>query len=836
MRISLEWLQEFVDVSMTPTELSDLLTMAGFEVEDIEDRRSWADGVVIGYISDCQPHPNADKLQVCSVDIGESEASTIVCGAANAKSGIFVPVATVGTYLPKIDIKITPRKLRGVKSYGMICSQSELGLEKDSDGIYVFSEASQLPGFTPGEDARPYLGLDDAILDVTSTANRADALSMIGIAREVAALTGVPLTLPDIPETAVPPSPALAIAVQESQACPAYIGTYIDSITLSPSPSWLQRRLRAAGVRPINSVVDVTNYVLLEWGQPLHGFDYNRLMAISSGDSLTVGVRFARNGETLTTLDGQERKLQPQALLITADDRPVALAGVMGGEATEVHDGTTAVLLEAALFDSVAIRRSARSQSLRTEASARYERGVNQAEVGRACRRALHLMMTLTGGKLKHQAIALQGEMVSAEQATATAFAAAGQSEATRTIDLRQNRVNRLLGPVIHDDGRLGELSAEEIEQILVALGCQLETVSGAAAAANILWRVSIPPYRYRDLEREVDLIEEVARLYGYNRFATTLPAKSEPGHLSPRYAAVQRVTAALRAEGLTELVHYSLVKPESDRQIELANPLYAEYSALRMELFSGLIDAFQYNLEQGSGALNGFELGRVFWHQDGAQAEKDLVSGILGGDSTQGRWVNGGRSQPMGWFEAKGVLESIFRQLTVPVQYRAYADHPWLHPGRTASLWIGDSQLGLFGQIHPELRQQRDLPEAVYLFELDINVLLLDITQEGADVPLFSTYSTYPAADRDIAFFAPLTLPLATIEQAILSAGKPLLSSVEVFDDYRGEGVPDGQRSLALRLMYRTEERTLTDEDVDPVHQAVRDSLTKTLGVTLRS
>ncbi|MGB3614838.1 MAG: phenylalanine--tRNA ligase subunit beta, partial [Elainellaceae cyanobacterium] len=640
MRISLEWLQEFVEVSMTPVELSDLLTMAGFEVEDIEDRRSWADGVVIGYVSDCQPHPNADKLRVCSVDIGEAEASTIVCGAANVKSGIFVPVATVGTYLPTIDIKITPRKLRGVKSHGMICSQSELGQEKDSDGIYIFSDANSPHGLTPGEDVRPYLGLDDVILDVTSTANRADALSMIGIAREVSALTGVPLSLPEIPDAEVSSSAHLTIAVQEPQACPIYIGTYISGITLSSSPQWLQRRLQAAGVRPINSVVDVTNYVLLEWGQPLHAFDYARLMAIAPEDSLTVGVRFARDGETLTTLDGQERQLQPQALLITAEDSPIALAGVMGGEATEVHGETTAILLEAALFDSVAIRRSARSQSLRTEASARYERGVNQADVGRACRRALHLITTLAGGKVTHQAIAVTGQSVAS-------LAAAQQDEMTRSIELRQRRVNQVLGPVVRTDESLGTLSSDDIEQILVALGCELEPISGSTAEETVLWRVSVPPYRYRDLEREIDLIEEVARLYGYNRFATTLPAKGEPGRLSSRYAAAQRVTAALRAEGLTELVHYSLVKPESDRQIKLANPLYAEYSALRMELFSGLVDAFQYNLEQGSGALNGFELGRVFWHQDGVQHEKDLVAGIIGGDPMQGRWVQGGRDQP---------------------------------------------------------------------------------------------------------------------------------------------------------------------------------------------
>ncbi|MGF1534864.1 MAG: phenylalanine--tRNA ligase subunit beta, partial [Elainellaceae cyanobacterium] len=404
-----------------------------------------------------------------------------------------------------------------------------------------------------------------------------------------------------------------------------------------------------------------------------------------------------------------------------------------------------------------------------------------------------------------------------------------------RTVELRQARVNQLLGPVVLTDESLGALSAEEIVRILVALGCQMEAMPGREIGESV-WKVTIPPYRYRDLEREIDLIEEVARLYGYNRFATTLPGKSEAGRLSPRYAATQRVTAALRGEGLTELVHYSLVKPEDDRQVKLANPLYAEYSALRMELFSGLLDAFQYNLEQGSGPLNGFELGRVFWTEGESRSEKDVIAGIMGGDPKQGQWTQGGQPQPLSWFEAKGILESLFRQLAIAPEFRPHADHPWLHPGRTASLWLGEQDLGLFGQLHPQMRQQRDLPEAVYLFKLDLDTLLADITQEGADVPLFSPYSTYPAADRDIAFYAPLDLSLAKIEQVIQMAGAPLLSTVALFDEYRGEGVPEGQRSLALRLVYRTADRTLTDEDVDPVHQQVRDALVETLGVTPRS
>src|SRR5919202_5385692 len=332
MRISLNWLRELVDITLAPEELAETLTFAGFEVEDIEDRRKLADGVVVGKVLDVQPHPNADKLRVCQVDIGDANGPlNIVCGAANVRAGAYVPVATSGTYLPAIDLKIRASKLRGVRSEGMICSLTEIGIEKESAGIHIFEQENlQL-----GSDVRPLLNLEDVILDLTATANRADALSMVGVAREVAALTGATLKLPETPEVSIPWAGGLKLKISEPGACPAYMGTVIEGVKIAPSPDWLQRRLQAAGVRPINNVVDVTNYILLEWGQPLHAFDRDRLQAVTGGDNLTIGVRFAKTGESLKTLDGQSRNLQPQTLLITANDQPVALAGVMGGEETE---------------------------------------------------------------------------------------------------------------------------------------------------------------------------------------------------------------------------------------------------------------------------------------------------------------------------------------------------------------------------------------------------------------------------------------------------------------------------------------------------------------------
>lgn len=813
MRISLNWLRELVDFTITPEDLAHKLTMAGFEVEDIEDRRTWADGVVVGKVLSCQPHPNADKLRVCEVDIGSDTPLNIVCGAANVKADLYVPIATIGTYLPKVDLKLRSTKLRGVRSEGMICSLAELGLEKESSGIHSFAPEN----IKLGSDVRPLLGLDDVILDLTATANRADALSMIGIAREVAALTGATLKLPEIPEVKIPGGnkEVLSLKIEEPQACPAYIGTVIENIKIDSSPDWLQQRLQGAGIRPINNVVDITNYVLLEWGQPLHAFDRQSLQSVTGKNSLTIGVRLAKTSESLKTLDGQTRNLPSQALLITANDRPVALAGVMGGEETEVSEQTQTLLLEAALFDPTAIRRSARSLGMRTEASGRYERGVNQAELELACRRAIALISELTGGVPVTQEIADNRP---------------NQSAWTRSIELRIDRVNQILGPI--DLGEeLGELQPEDIRPILTSLGCEIKPTKDEG-----IWLVTVPPYRYRDLEREIDLIEEIARLYGYDNFCVELPEETEAGYLSLDQLLTRKLREALRGAGLTELVHYSLGKPETEVQIKLRNPMFSEYSALRTDLISALIDSFQYNLEQGNGALNGFEIGRIFWSEEDGLMEADSLAGIIGGDPIKGRWVNSGREKPMTWYEAKGVLESVFQQLRISVEYQPDCRDSRLHPGRTASLWVQGDRLGTFGQLHPQLRQERGLPDAVYVFEIDLNVLLDQMDQDEISTPVLKTYSSYPASDRDIAFFASTKVSVAEIERVMAKAAGTLLESVELFDQYLGENVPEGQRSLAFRLIYRAGDRTLTEEDIESVHQQVREALTEKFHVTLRS
>ncbi len=823
MRVSVNWLKELVEFDLSPEALADALTMAGFEVEDIEDRQRWAEGVVVGRVLSRQPHPDAEKLSVCTVDIGAGEPSTIVCGASNVGADMCVPVATVGSYLPKVDLKIKPRELRGVPSVGMICSPAELGIAKDAEGIYIFDEASFERGdIAVGQDVRPLLGLDDFVLDVTSTANRADALSMVGIAREVAAITGNRLKLL-VAETVASSETAPAsvtVALSDPKACPIYIGSVLENIQIAPSPTWLQQRLVAAGTRAINNVVDVTNYVLLEWGQPLHAFDLDRLMAAGKDSSVTVGVRYARDSETVVTLDDQKRQMAAQSLLITANDVPVALAGVMGGAETEVVASTQTIFLEAAYFDAAAIRKSARSQGLRTEASARYERGVNPAELSLASDRAIHLLQTISGASLTGQ-VQDRTEI--------------GHITPTRTVSLRLSRIHQILGQVVTEQGQTQDLDKATVETLLAKLGCQ------AAAENADTWSVEVPPYRYRDLEREIDLIEEVARLYGYDHFANTLPSQTSRGYLSDEAILSRQLRAALRAAGLTETIHYSLTSPTSEKQVVLANPLFKEYSALRIDLLDGLIDAFKLNLDQGNGPMNGFEIGNVFNqpadNPQGDPIESTRVAGIVGGDSKRGRWVTSNRESPLTWYEAKGILQRVFDRFDLAVEYRAEDSDERLHPGRTASLWVrGRTRLGTFGQLHPQLRQIRDLPEAVYVFDLNWAVLVTCLAGKGNKAVKFAAYSTYPASDRDLAFFAPTDTTVADLERTISKTGGKLLESVTLFDQYQGDNVPAGQRSLAFRLVYRAGDRTLTDQDIDPIHQKVRTALEKTYQVSLRS
>jgi phenylalanyl-tRNA synthetase beta chain len=826
MHISLNWLNELVQISLTPMALAEVLTMAGFEVESIEDRRLWAEGVVVGQVLDRAPHPNADKLSICSVELGDGNPPVqIVCGAANVRAGIYVPVAKIGAYLPVIDLKIKPAKLRGESSAGMICSLAEVGLTKESAGIHIFAEVGAADAPQVGAPVGPLLGLDDVILDLSSTANRADALSMVGIAREVAALTTAVLNLPTVAPISLLAGDKnlpnnLTVQVTDNDICPVYLATLVENVRVAPSPEWLQRKLQAAGIRSINNIVDITNYVLLEWGQPLHAFDADRL------GSYQIGVDLAEAGQKFRTLDDQERILQAQNLIITAGGKPVALAGVMGGGDSEVHEGTTNILLEAAIFDSVAVRKSARSQNLRSEASTRYERGVNMAELDTANQRALNLLVEICGGTVTAQAkVDRRPDWV-------------GQP---RSIDLRLERVQQILGQTIgaSEEDEDGEITAADVESTLTALGCQLTQTNLDSESTDepAVWAVIVPTYRYRDLEREIDLIEEVARLYGYDKFLDTLPSESVAGYLSLDTELIRGIRGHFRALGFNELMHYSyaLDKSEASQLVDIANPMFTEYASLRSELLSHLIQSFKYNNEQGNGALWGFEIGKAFGKDSGGLFENEVLAGICGGDARAERWITSDKPQPLTWYEAKGLLDNIWRRLGMPIEYQADLGNNLLHPGRTASLWLQGERLGIFGQIHPQLQQEMDLPSQVYTFQINLDVMLNYLAADERLVPKYQTFSTYPASDRDLAFFAPLTVSFADLEKSVRQVGGDLLAEVRLFDEYRGQNVPEGQRSLAMRMVYRAD-RTLTDGDIDPVHQKVRDVLVEKFQVALRS
>ncbi|MGL5032480.1 MAG: phenylalanine--tRNA ligase subunit beta, partial [Microcystaceae cyanobacterium] len=537
-----------------------------------------------------------------------------------------------------------------------------------------------------------------------------------------------------------------------------------------------------------------------------------KLQTVAGGKSLTLGVRFAQESEKIQTLDAQERVLTTHSLLITANDKPVAIAGVMGGGNTEVDTTTKNIILESALFDGVVIRRSSKSQNLRSESSTRYERGVNFSALETARNRAIALILELTGGQVIGQAVADYRPDTS-----------------QKSIQLRLARVHSILGPIKTDEG---QIAATDIERILTDLNCQLTTVSTNPQ----VWNVTVPSYRDRDIEREIDLIEEIARLYGYDRFCDQLPDKTEAGGLSLEYQLERQIRENLRAIGLTELVHYSLVKPQ-ENEVVLANPLFVEYSALRTNLLDGMIEALERNQSQGNGILNAFEIGRIFWKNGENIEEADSLAGVLGGEfSPEGRWTEGGKPASMTWYEAKGLLENVFARLGLAIAYQPDSKDSRLHPGRTASLELKGKHLGTFGQLHPQLSQSKDLPDAVYGFELKLDVLLEALKQERLQTPHFATYSTYPAVERDLAFYSPVELSVAELVQTMNQAGGNLLDGIQLFDDYRGDSVPTGQRSLAFSLAYRAGDRTLTDGDVEPVHNQIREALSSRFAVTLRS
>jgi phenylalanyl-tRNA synthetase beta chain len=790
MKVPCRWLSEYVDIPLAEDgvrRLAERLTLAGLEVEGIAQTGRLT-GTVIGRVLEHRPHPNSDHLSLCHLDIGTQEVD-VVCGAANVVEGALVPVITVGGELPD-GLRVTQRKLRGVVSKGMICSKAELGLEEHSPGIWNLDPSLDAP---LGTDVADLLEYDDFVLDIKVTSNRPDCLGIYGIAREVAALTGAELRPPSL--DAVTSSPAVdrtyAISVEDAEDTPRYTASLMSGIAVADSPLWIQHRLVKAGMRPRSNVVDVTNYVMLELGQPLHPFDADRVRE-------KIVVRRARDGEAFRTLDGVDRALSEEVLMITDLDGGLAVAGVMGGERSEIGPSTTRVLLESAAFAPTAVRRSSRFLGLRSEASHRFEHRVDPQGVVAAARRTANLLQGITGCQV-HEGI----------------LDSAPERPAPETLRLRPARVRSLLGI---------DLPVDEMQASLSRLG--IETVPDGDAIV-----ATIPSFR-ADLEREEDLIEEIGRVHGYDRFPSAAPkAVLRVGRKDPREVYKDRVREILTGLGMNEIVgdgfdradwRRALSLPDDDL-VTVRNPMAASQAALRNSLLPGVLAVVETNLNRRVDGGMVFELGRIFSRSRG---ERESLGGALFGRTgipLQGKEV-------VDLSRAKGILDDLLSGLLTGGARFAAGDLPgFLHPGRAARIVHGEETIGLLGELAPTLGEVLPAATRVILFELDIQAL----SEAGVPKVQYSPVPRFPSSVRDLSLLAPADLPEAQVREAI--AAEELVERTLLYDLYQGEQVAEGRKSLTYEVILRAEDRTLTDDEVDAAIARVEKRL-GALGVTLRA
>ncbi|ABS74928.1 MULTISPECIES: phenylalanine--tRNA ligase subunit beta [Bacillus] len=803
MFVSYKWLEDYVDLQgIDPAVLAEKITRAGIEVEGIEYKGEGVKGVVIGHVLEREQHPNADKLNKCLVDIGAEEPVQIICGAPNVDKGQKVAVATVGAVLPG-NFKIKKAKLRGEASHGMICSLQELGIESKlvakeyAEGIFVFPNDAET-----GADAMAALQLDDAILELGLTPNRADAMNMLGVAYEVAAILGAEVKLPEASyeKAAEKAADAVSVKVEDTQANPHYAAKIIKNVKIGPSPLWMQTKLMNAGIRPHNNVVDITNFVLLEYGQPLHAFDYDRF------GSKEVVVRKAAENETIVTLDEQERKLSSSHLVITNGKKAQAVAGVMGGAESEVREDTTAILLEAAYFDGQTVRKASRDLGLRSEASARYEKGIDPARVLLAAERACSLIQAYAGGEVLSGTVEENHLKIEANN-----------------IHVSVEKVNAVLGMTI---------AKEEIISIYKRLGF-------AVGEAEDVLVVTVPSRR-GDIRIEEDLIEEAARLYGYDNIPSTLPETAgTTGGLTPYQAKRRKVRRFLEGAGLSQATTYSLTNDkkaaafaiEKSFNTMLALPMSEERSILRHSLVPNLLEAVSYNLARQTDSVALYETGSVFLtkEENTKPVEKERVAGAVTGLWRKNLWQ--GEKKPVDFFVAKGIVEGLLHQLNVSDRVEfVQSERKNMHPGRTANILLNGSLAGFIGQVHPAMEKELDIKET-YVFELDLHALLTEETEPVVYTPI----PKYPSVTRDIALVADKTVTSGQLEAVIKEAGGALLKEVTVFDVYEGEHMEEGKKSVAFSLQYVNPEQTLTEEEVTKVHENVLKALEETYQAVLR-
>ncbi len=820
MRVSLEWLSQYVDIKdLSPEAIAEALTNAGLEVEAIEQLGGRFSGVVVGKVEAVEPHPNADRLRLATVNLGPLGSNQVVCGASNLTPGMIVPYAQIGaSVISRKDnqlFELTPAVIRGVQSTGMLCSIGELGLEDqftvEEDGLWPIHHLT-----TPadlGRDLKAVLQLTpDTVLDVTPNANRGDLMSMIGVAREVAALFQRPLTLPQPPVLqSKTPSP-FQVELPEPQVCQYYAGAVLNQVQLKPSPDWIRHRLQSAGIRALNNVVDITNYVMLETGQPLHAFDANQL-----GNKGTINVRSARASETLVTLDNIERTLSPQNVVVTHHDKPIALAGVMGGAETEISDSTQRVFLESALFPPASNRKNARAVGLRTEASARYERGIDPEACVYAFNRAIQLLQEHANASLESVASADHRHLQPLK------------------IDLSQARLEKILGLSI---------PTERIEQSLSLLGFSM-----TSAETPGQWNVSVPSFRQHDVTREIDLIEEIIRIYGYDQIPYHLPQESGAPTRSYRSHLLNHIRSTLMGSGLTEVATLSLIgdnilkqtgfSQDPETTVSVTNSHSVDHTFLRQSLIPNLLEVARYNQAQGNESLWCFELGKTYAkvsvpeEKSAGVSEPLYLSGLMMGSLRQGEWHERLETD---FYSAKGVIESLLGQLNLlsSARWMSETDMESLHPGQSTKIKLGKQDFGFVGRLHPALQERLKIKHHVYLFEFNVEILQ-QVLEKKQEQLVSAKLSAFPFVKRDIAFLAPLSVTHQQILSAFNQAQEPLLQTIELFDEYRSPQLGEENRSLAYRMTLQSAQETLTDQQIDQAIDKLKQQLAKQLPVTYR-
>ncbi|MCR4963993.1 MAG: phenylalanine--tRNA ligase subunit beta [Firmicutes bacterium] len=810
MRVSYNWLKEYLPVKISAQELAEKMTFAGLEIDEVEERCQELSGVVVGKVNRCEKLEGSDHLHVCAVFDGQTE-ETVVCGAPNVAAGQTVAFAKVGATLPG-GFTIGSKKTMGVESRGMLCSQKELGAGEDHTGIWLLPD--DLPA---GADLAETLGLKDQVLVVELTPNRADCLGVLNCAREAAALTGLPVTEPDLsyPEEGPDIQTMIDIQVDDPAICPRYMARLVTGVQLGPSPMWMQLYLLAAGMRPINNVVDIANYVMLEYNQPLHTFDYQSLRGKK------ILVREAVLGEELTTLDGKDRVFNGDEILICDGEGPVCLAGVMGGYNSEVTENTRDILIESACFEPVHIRRTARRLGIPSESSQRFEKGIDAASCDLAARRAAQLLVRYCGGTAAKGAVDVCRE-----------------SFAPKRILLRRAKVNALLGM---------DYSMEEILQVMRDLSFGLELV---AEEEEAVW-VTAPTYR-RDISIEEDLIEEVARLKGYDHIPATLPLNQTCGYRNREQSLELRMKELCAGMGLQETVNYSFISPKEAARLRLPeghpwngglriqNPLNEEQSVMRQSLLPGLLHAVSRNNSRRNLDVRLFEMGMVFVPTGGGkpfvpeedepqQPKENLHLGFAISGQAAMHWQK--QSRAYDFFYLKGVVESLLGDLGISALRFQRLQVPYLHPGRAAEIYLDDTLLGYIGEVHPLTAAAYELENRTVVGELYMAPLFAAVN----NIPQSHDLPRYPEVKRDIALLGDASVAAADIEAAIRNAGGPYLRKVELFDLYDGAPIPAGQRSLAYSLSFGAEERTLTDKEADESFAAIVEALGRELHLQLR-